>query len=58
MGLAELQKLIAESKVEWDHIEFKKTASELHGGMETRCGFVNGAGGKVTFGVTNAGRSP
>jgi ATP-dependent DNA helicase RecG len=56
MRLAELQKLIAESKGEWGHIEFKKTTGELHGGMETLCGFLNGTGGKVMFGVTNAGR--
>ncbi len=56
MTLAELQKLIAESKGEWEHIEFKKTTGELHGGMETLCGFLNGSGGKVLFGVTNAGR--
>jgi len=53
---AELLKLIAGSKGEWEHIEFKKTTGELHGGMETLCGFLNGSGGKVLFGVTNAGR--
>jgi hypothetical protein len=36
--LAELLKLIADSKGEWEHIEFKKTTGELHGGMETLCG--------------------
>src|SRR5258708_4322220 len=56
MTLAELQKLIAESKGEWENIEFKKSTGELHGGMETLCGFLNGAGGKVLFGVTNAGK--
>ncbi len=55
--LAELQKLIADSKGEWEQIEFKKTTGELHGGMETLCGFLNGTGGKVLFGVTNAGRA-
>ena len=54
--LAELLKLIADSKGEWEHIEFKKTTGELHGGMETLCGFLNGSGGKVLFGVTNAGK--
>jgi hypothetical protein len=39
MGLAELQKLIAESKGEREHIEFKKTTGELHGGMESLCSF-------------------
>jgi hypothetical protein len=36
MTLAELQKLVADSKGEWEHLEFKKTTGELHGGME-RC---------------------
>lgn len=56
MKLAELQSLIAANKGEWEHIEFKKTTGELHGGMETLCGFLNGSGGKVLFGVTNAGK--
>ena len=56
MTLSELQKLVADSKGEWEHIEFKKTTGELHGGMETLCGFLNGSGGKVFFGVTNAGK--
>ena len=37
MTLDELQKLVAESKGEWEHLEFKKTTGELHGGMETLC---------------------
>jgi ATP-dependent DNA helicase RecG len=56
MTLAELQKFIAQSKGEWEQTEFKKTTGELHGGMETLCGFLNGSGGKVLFGVTNAGK--
>ena len=56
MTLVELQKLVAESKGEWVHLEFKKTTGELHGGMETLCAFLNGVGGKVLFGVTNAGK--
>src|SRR5436305_9236615 len=56
MALAKLQKLIADSKGEWEHIEFKKSTGELYGGMETLCGFLNGTGGKVLFGVTTAGR--
>jgi ATP-dependent DNA helicase RecG len=55
MGLAELQKLVADSQCEWQHLEFKKTTGELHGGMETLCAFPNGVGGKVLFGVTNVG---
>ncbi len=56
MTLAELEALIAGSKGEWEHTEFKKTTGGLQGGMETLCGFLNGSGGKVLFGVTNAGR--
>ena len=56
MTLTELQKLIAESKGEWEHIEFKKTTGELHGGMETLCGFLNGSGGKLLFAVRNVGK--
>src|SRR5271166_2965701 len=54
--LAELLKLIADSKGEWEHIEFKKSTGELHGGMETLCGFLNGSGGRVLFGVNSAGK--
>jgi len=54
--LNELQTLIAECKGEWEHLEFKKTTGELHGGMESLCGFLNGSGGRVFFGVTNAGK--
>lgn len=57
MTLIELQRLITESKGEWEHVEFKKSTSELLGGMESLCGFLNGAGGKVLFGITNAGRT-
>ena len=56
MTLAKLQKLIADSKGEWEQIEFKKSTGELQGGMETLCGFLNGSGGKVLFGVTTAGK--
>ena len=56
MTLDELQRLIAESKGEWEHIEFKRTTGDLQGGMETLCGFLNGSGGKVLFGVNTAGK--
>ena len=56
MTLVEHQELVAESKVEWEHAEFKETTGELHGGTETRCAFLNGVGGKVLFVMTNAGR--
>jgi len=55
MTLPELQKLIADSRGEWEQIEYKKSTAELHGGMETLCGFLNGKGGKVLFGVNTAG---
>jgi hypothetical protein len=55
IGLAELQKLVADSQGEWEHLEFNKTTGELHGGMETLCAFLNGVGWKVLFRVTNAG---
>ncbi len=56
MTLAELESLIAGSKGEWEQIEFKRTTGELQGGMETLCGFLNGSGGKVLFGVNTAGK--
>ncbi len=54
--LSELERLIAENRGEWERVEFKKTTGELQGGMESLCGFLNGGGGKVFFGVTHAGR--
>jgi hypothetical protein len=56
MALVELEKLVADSNGEWEHTEFKKTTGELYGGMESLCAFLNGTGGRVFFGVTNAGR--
>jgi len=57
MTVQELEALIAETKGgEWEQIGFKKTTGELQGGMETLCGFLNGSGGKVLFGVNNAGK--
>lgn len=54
MKLEQLKLLIAGGESE--RLEFKKTTGELKGGMATLCGFLNGQGGKVLFGVTNAGR--
>jgi len=34
--LAECEGLIASSRGGWDHVEFKKSTGELHGGIETR----------------------
>lgn len=58
MTLAQLQRFVAESGGEGERLEFKKSTSELHGGMEALCGFLNGAGGRVLFGVTDAGKIP
>lgn len=55
MTLAELQQLIAESRGEWEQIEFKRTTGDLPGGMEALCAFLNGSGGRVLFGVTVSG---
>jgi len=37
-------------------VEFKETTGQLDRGMETLCGMLNGQGGTVVFGVTNAGK--
>src|SRR5690349_574701 len=54
MNLEQLKRLIA--KGESDRHEFKKSTGELKGGMESLCGFLNGLGGKLFFGVTKGGR--
>lgn len=54
MDLAGLEALVAQGESE--RLDSKKSTGELHAGMETLCGFLNGPGGKVLFGVTNAGR--
>jgi ribosomal protein L29 len=38
MTLAELQKLIADSRGEWEHLEFKKTTGEMLGEVKAICG--------------------
>src|SRR5215813_1522819 len=53
MNLAELQALVAAGESE--RLEFKKSTSDLKGGMETLCAFLNGDGGLVLFGVTSRG---
>jgi ATP-dependent DNA helicase RecG len=54
MNVAQLQRLVADG--ESDRVEFKKSTGDLKGGMETLCGFLNGRGGRVFFGVTSGGR--
>jgi ATP-dependent DNA helicase RecG len=56
MNLTELVRFLAESQGEWEHIEFRKSTGELHGGLEALCAFLNGLGGNVLFGVSKAGR--
>jgi hypothetical protein len=50
MTLVELEKLVADSKGEWEHLEFKKTTGELHGGMETLCASSTAWAGKSSSG--------
>ncbi len=49
-----LQRLVAAG--ESDRLEFKKTTAELEGAFRTLCGFLNGRGGRVLIGVSNAGK--
>jgi ATP-dependent DNA helicase RecG len=53
MTLDELRQLVAQG--ESSRLELKKSTGDLKGGMETLCGFLNGGGGTVLFGVTQAG---
>lgn len=54
MNRTELQALVAGGESE--RLEFKRSTGDLKGGMETLCGFLNGNGGTVLFGVTQAGK--
>ncbi len=54
MNVDELQELVALGESE--QLEFKSTTGDLKGGMETLCGFLNGIGGRVLFGVSDSGR--
>ena len=49
VDLDELQELVATGESE--QLEFKSTTGGLRGGMETLCGFLNGNGGSVLWGV-------
>jgi ATP-dependent DNA helicase RecG len=46
----------AVGKGETERLELKKSTGDLKGGMESLCGFLNGRGGTVVFGVTGEGR--
>jgi len=54
MDSAELQQLVVAGESE--HLVFKKTTGELKAGMTTLCALLNGAGGRVVFGVTPSGK--
>ncbi|MHB1423322.1 MAG: ATP-binding protein [Gemmataceae bacterium] len=54
MNLVQLKRLV--SGGESERLEFKKSTGELKEGMQTLCGFLNGQGGKVLFGVTKSGK--
>ena len=49
MTIAAFRRLIASG--EGPILEFKRSTGELREGMRTACGFLNGDGGKVAFGV-------
>ena len=53
MSLADLQRLIASGESE--SLELKNSTAELRSGMQTLCGFLNGAGGRLLFGVKSDG---
>lgn len=53
MNIDELRQLVAGGESE--SLEFKKSTGDLKGGMESLCGFLNGRGGAVLFGVSASG---
>lgn len=54
MELVELEKIVAAG--ESDTVEFKKSTGLLSRAGETLCGFLNGKGGRVFFGITPEGQ--
>ncbi len=54
MDQNELERLVGEGESET--VEFKKSTAQLRRAMETLCGMLNGAGGRVVIGVTPQGR--
>ncbi len=54
MDLSDIERLAACGESET--LEFKKSTGELREAAETLCGFLNGAGGTVIFGITAGGR--
>jgi len=49
-----LEQLVRQGETET--IEFKKSSAQLRRAMETLCGMLNGAGGRVLIGITSEGR--
>jgi ATP-dependent DNA helicase RecG len=54
MDLEWLRQTVA--KGESESLELKKTTGDLKAGMKTLCAMLNGAGGRVIFGVTPGGK--
>ncbi len=54
MTVAELEAEVARG--ESDTLEFKKSTAERETAMKTVCGMLNGSGGRVLIGVTEAGK--
>lgn len=54
MDRIELESIVAGG--ESSQLEFKKSWSDLRGGMETLCAFLNGQGGRVLFGIGSSGK--
>ncbi len=54
MNLEELQQLVAQGESE--RLELKRSTGELRAGMQALCAMLNAKGGRVVFGVTDAGR--
>ena len=50
MELTELRKLVEPG--ETDRLEFKKSTNQIRSAMQTICGYLNGSGGWVVFGIT------
>lgn len=54
MDRDKLEQLVRQGETE--NIEFKKSSAQLRRAMETLCGMLNGAGGRVLIGITPQGK--
>ncbi|MCE3044170.1 ATP-binding protein [Legionella sp. 16cNR16C] len=54
MNIDEIRQLISQGESE--HLEFKKSTTQIKPAFETLCAFLNGAGGIVLIGVTDNGQ--